>query len=230
MLADDVYWLFHDEGSGRPRVPTRTAGTVVAAGLLAELSAAGFLHVDADSVHPAPATGARPGRPDAARPDHVAPDPAEPDPAGAEVLARVLAEPGAHPLRAWLAVLAHDAPHLVGERMTRAGTAVRRTLRRSLARRLRREHTYLPTDPIAAAWPAARLTTGVRRHHRFAPADAFLLGLVAATPLAADLLADSTPDMRRHALDQVEDLPRTWQDLIGTTRVAVAAGVLTNRT
>lgn len=217
MLADDIYWLFHDEGSGRTRVPARTAGIAVAAGLLAELSASGFLHVDVDSVHPA---AARPGRPDTV----------VTDPAGVEILSRVLAEPQPHPPRAWLAVLAHDAPHLVGRRMTRAGTAVERPLRRSLARGLRRDVTYLPTDPIAAAWPAARLTTGVRRHQRFDPADAFLLGLVSATPLAGDLLADSSPTMRRHALDQVADLPRSWQDLIGTTRVAVASGVLTNRT
>ncbi|MGF1662554.1 MAG: GPP34 family phosphoprotein [Kineosporiaceae bacterium] len=220
MLADDAYWLFHDDTSGRARVPARTAGTVLAAAVLAESSADGVLDVGPDAVRAAVATGRPTG------PGTAGEDPSRLDVVAAEVLARVLAEPDTHPLRDWLAALARDAPHLVGRRLAGTGAAVERRVRRGL----RRDVMYLPTDPIAAAWPTARLTTGVRAGRRLEPADTFLLGLAWATPLAGDVLADTDPDRRRHALDRIAHLPPPWLALVEVSRVAVAAGVLTNRT
>jgi hypothetical protein len=211
VLADDAYWLFHDERSGRPRIPARAAGTALAAAVLAELAADGLLAVTARSVRPA-----SPPDPEGRRPDLAV----------TEVLSRVAAEPDHHPARDWLTVLSGDVAGLVGHRMVAAGTAVARPVRRGL----RRDVTFLPVDPIAAAWPAARLSTGVRGHRRLEPTDVLLLGLTAATPLFADLFADCAPQQRATALAGTDELPLPWRELLETARVAVASGVMTHRT
>ncbi|MGF1646067.1 MAG: GPP34 family phosphoprotein [Kineosporiaceae bacterium] len=223
MLTDDAFWLFHDDRSGRSRIPARLVGIALAATVLAELSSEGLLEVTADSV--------RRIRPGAAVRTATSPvrllAPADPlGSVAAEVVARVAAEPGSHPLRDWITVLAQDSVGLIGGRMVATGIAVERTVRRGL----RREVVFLPVDPIAAAWPAARLSTGVRGHRWLEPADVFLLGLAAATPLGADLLVDAPPQMRETALARVDDLPGSWRVLLETTRVAVASGVMTLRT
>jgi hypothetical protein len=89
---------------------------------------------------------------------------------------------------------------------------------------------FLPVDPIAAAWPAARLSTGVRGHRGLDLADVFLLGLLAATPLVEELLADAAAPLRERALARQGDLPPPWRALLTTTGVAVASGVMTQRT
>jgi hypothetical protein len=229
VLADDIFWLFHDEGSGRARVPARTAGTAVAAGLLAELFARGSLAISAPVLRPG-----SPGTRDAI--DQLTLLPEAPEAAGwvatgldaaeGAVLSRVRAEPELHPLRDWLAVLSLEAIGLVGRRMVAQGAAVDRQVRRGL----RRDVVFLPVDPIAAAWPAARLSTGVRGHRNLDAGDVFLLGLAAATPLADDLLADAPAPLRDRALGQQDELPGPWRVLLDTTRVAVASGVMTQRT
>ena len=224
MLADDAFWLFHDERSGRPRIPVRSVGVALGAALLAELALDGRLEVSAEVVRPASgyaaAIGSRAGL------VRRAMSGGPPDVAAGEALARVRAEPGSHPLRDWLAVLCLDSARLVGHRMVGAGVAVERAVRRGL----RREVVFLPVDPIAAAWPAARLSTGVRGHRGLEPADVFLLGLAAATPLVDDLLADAPAPMRERALARLEGLPGSWRELLETTRVVVASGVMTHRT
>ncbi|MGF1646373.1 MAG: GPP34 family phosphoprotein [Kineosporiaceae bacterium] len=224
MLADDAYWLFHDDRSGRSRIPSRVAGTALAAAVLAELAAEGLLVVTSRVVRPTPA--ARPsGDPDAMA--HPTAHLARPlDTAAAEVLSRIAAEPDHHPPRDWLTVLSADAAALVARRMVADGSAIARPVRRGL----RREVITLPVDPIAAAWPSARLSTGVRGHRRFGPGDVFLLGLTAATPLFSDLFVDSTPHMREAALAQQDRLPKPWLELLEITRLAVASGVMTHRT
>lgn len=216
MLADDAYWLFHDDRSGRSRVPSRTTGTALAAAMLAEQSASGLLEVSADAVRhrASPPSSSMPGR-RGARLDTVALD----------VFERVTSEADTYAIRPWLIVLGPDAATIIGTRMTGAGLVYERHVLRSLRRRV----VYLPVDPIKAAWPAARLATGVRQMRRFTTEDAFLLGLAAATPLAGDLFRDSTADMRRLALEQVRELPPAWSDLLEAVRVTVAADTLTNR-
>jgi hypothetical protein len=180
----------------------------VAAAVFAEVSAVGLLHVTSEAV----------------RPSRVPTD-ISLDSVAAEVVARVLAEPQPYSARDWLVALSQDAVGLVGRRMAAAGMAVERGVRRGL----RRDVVFLPVDPIAAAWPAARLSTGVRGHRSLEPADVFLLGLAAATPLGEDLFADSTAAMRERALARLNGLPVPWVELLETTRVAVASGVMANR-
>lgn len=216
MLADDAFWLFHDDRSGRPRIPARAVGTALAAAVLAELVSERLIEVTSNAVSLTPplafaATAT-------ARSNML-------DPAAGEVTARVAAEAQPHPPRDWLAVLSLDVAGLVGRRMVGAGVAVERGVRRGL----RRGVVFLPVDPIAAAWPGARLSTGVRGQRRLDGGDVFLLGLVAVTPLADDFLADAPAPMRERVLAGVGGLPRPWWELLESTRVAMASGVMTQR-
>ena len=223
MLADDTYWLFHDDRSGRPRIPVRVVGIAMAAAILAELTTDHLLEITAGWLRPVQRDGVTAST-TMSRAQLSAP--ARPlDSVAAEVLARVVAESEVHPVRDWLAVLSLDSARLVGHRMVAAGVAVERGVRRGL----RRDVVFVPVDPIAAAWPGARLSTGVRGQRRLDAGDVFLLGLVAVTPLAEDLLADAPGPVRERVLAGVGDLPRPWWELLESTRVAVASGVMTQR-
>jgi hypothetical protein len=223
VLADDAFWLFHDEGSGRSRISVRSVGVALGAALLAELAFDRLLEVSAELVRPVSGGAAAAALPTGPVRLSI---PGRLDAASAEVLARVTAETEVHPVRDWLAVLSLDSARLVGHRMVADGVAVERGVRRGL----RREVMFVAVDPISAAWPAARLSTGVRGLRGWEPADVFLLGLVAATPLGEDLLADAPALMRERALGRLAGLPRSWQELLETTRVTVASRVMANRT
>jgi hypothetical protein len=131
LLADDAYWLFHDDRSGRPRIPARVVGIAMAAAVLAEQTADHLFEISAGRLRPvlpdgttASTTTSRTQVPSSVRPlDAVA----------AEVLARVAVESEVHPVRDWLAVLSQDVADLVGRRMVAAGVAVERGVRRDRA-------------------------------------------------------------------------------------------------
>jgi hypothetical protein len=208
VLADDAYWLVHDDWTGRPRTSHRAAGLAVAAAVLGELIAGGALVAVRGRIAPA---GVSPVPPD----ETVARD----------VFTRIVEERDQHPIGDWLDFLAPTVVDQVGRRMLRAGTA------RSQVQGLwGRRAVILPVDPgraARAAWVFAGLVAAVREGRTLDPWELFLLRLATAGSLRHQLFADVHPKQARAALDQLDNLWPPWVELLTATDRAIAAAALT---
>lgn len=106
LLADDLYFLAHDDRTGRPQLKSRPLGIALAGALLCEMWLSGLITVAGDGlVYPA-----RAGRP---------------EPLTARVLHVMTDEGVPRPSRAWLVYLAETAADEIGARLERAGFLVR---------------------------------------------------------------------------------------------------------
>lgn len=170
MLADDFWWLAHDDHSGEPRVPVRVASWGLAAGLLGELLYGDRVRIAGDVVYPV----------------WQAQPPA--DLASHEVFDQVKGEPQRHSVRDWLGFLASDAYERVAARLVRAGHV---TVRASGLWPFRSER-HVPVDPQVSGWPHARLAMGLRHRTPLSEDDRFLTGLAEATGLDEWLIRDAT--------------------------------------
>ena len=208
MLADDAYWLVHDDWTGRPRTSPRTAGVAVAAAVLGELIAGGSLVTVRGRVAPA---GTHPTTPD--------------EPLGRDVFTRIVEERDQHPIGDWLEFLAPTIAEQVGRRMLRAGTA-----RSQVEGLWGRRAVVLPVDAgraARAAWVFAGLVDAVRDQRRLDPWELFLLRLATAGSLRHQLFADVPASAARVALEQMEHLWPPWIELLTAAERAIAASALT---
>lgn len=209
MLADDFFRIAHSDNTGRPRLHARAAGVGLGAALLAELVLAGQVAVEDGQL--------------------VVVDQQSPDNAlGHTVLEQLVAEARHRAVRTWLDFLSRTAVEAVGNRLVRAGHATRQVSR------WRRTVLYVPTDMSAAAWPEARLRMLLSGRGRWTWPDVVLVGLVGATGLAQQVLAqqalwDVEPASRHHRAEVVAWLPSDLRELLAQAEAAIGDAVLSHR-
>lgn len=202
VLADEVYWLVHDDVTGRVRTAGRSAGVMLAAAVLAELIAAGdACLVDGRVVAFVPVLAGDDGL-------------------RAGVLAQVIAEDERYTVRQWLELLSEDMRERVAERMVAAGRACRR------AGLWRREVVANPGDE-GPAWMRVGLIEAVRRGDVLGAPQLFLLGLARYSGMAEHPLADLDPGYVRHALAQLSALPDGWRQLVAAATDLIRAAAIT---
>jgi Golgi phosphoprotein 3 (GPP34) len=203
LLADDFYFVAHDDTNGKPRLHPRATGLGLAAALLCELVLCGRINVAGGTISII---------------DRHPPE----DALAHTVLDQLLGERQHNATATWLAFLSRDAADLVSQRMTRAGH-----LSRSESRGLLRTTVRLvPTDRSAAAWPEARLRRLVTRGEQLTAPDAVLAGLVEAADLTRHVLWDGDARSFQYLTWVITSLPPALRELVTQTHAAVGNAVL----
>ncbi len=203
LLADDLFFIVHDEHNARLRVHRRVAGIGLAGALLGELSLTGNIHAAAGSL---------------AILDQVPPE----DDLAYRVLYQLAAEPQHQSVRTWLTFLAQGAIDRVGMRLAHARRVSAAKSRRPWGTSVR----YQAIDLRTAAWPAARLNLRVNRGDPLTVADAMLAGLVAATGLTKKVWWDGNALTTHHLTAAVASLPMSLREVLSHTEAAVGDAVL----
>ncbi|WKU03784.1 GPP34 family phosphoprotein [Micromonospora sp. HUAS LYJ1] len=208
LIANDFYFLAHDDRTGQPRLFPAALSLGLAAGLLMELHYAGRISFSQGAVHvwrdgPTPVDWLQ----------H-------------KILDRMLTEPQNTPVRQWLSYLAASAGDQVAQRMTQAGLLREQTT----GPWWRRRTVYVPTDINTAAWPWARLSQQLRNRRGLPEHDVLLAGLAAHTQLDVALLDGASWLARDYLSLLVEHLFPPWPGLLGELGAAVGAAVLSHRT
>ncbi|MEV7970760.1 GPP34 family phosphoprotein [Sphaerisporangium sp. NPDC088356] len=201
-LADDLFFVMHDDITGRMRLAPRLTGLALAAAVVGELMLAGRVTVGlaAGQVRLAPLGTAPTG-----------------DALTQSALDHIVAEPS-HRFRIWLQFFARTAYAGVAARMTTAGL-----LRPPSGRLVRRR---APVDANTAAWPLGRLNLAIRRRQPLDPQDGVLLGLLAATGGGRLVLWEQNPAYLSSSLSA---LPLPLRELVAQTEAAVGDSVISRR-
>ncbi|WP_433528381.1 GOLPH3/VPS74 family protein [Micromonospora sp. CA-263727] len=206
-VADEFFYLAHDDQTGRPRLFESATAHGLAAALLVELYQEGRVtfegrHVRVIDVVP-PQDWLR----------HL-------------VLDRLVAEPRHTATRTWLAFLGTSAYEQVATRMWQLGL-----LRPEQVGRWWRHRTvYVPTDMNTAAWSWARLSFQVRNYQRLNAFDVALAGLAVHTQLDSVLLDGAPLAARAFLGQQVEQAHPPLRDLLADLGAVVGGAVLSHRT
>lgn len=206
-LADEFFYLAHDDQTGRPRLFESATAHGLAAALLAELYREGRVAFEGRHVRVINTVPPKDWL------QHL-------------VLDRLVAEPRHTATRTWLAFLATTACEQVITRMWQLGL-----LRPEQVGRLWRQRTvYVPTDMNTAAWSWARLSFQLRNYQPLNAFDQALAGLALHTQLAPILL-DGTPlAVRAFLRHQVDQVPAPLRDLLADLGAVVGGAVLSHRT
>ncbi|MEV8636625.1 GPP34 family phosphoprotein [Streptosporangium sp. NPDC051023] len=201
-LANDLFFVMHDNATGRMRLHARLTGLGLAAAILGELMLAGRTTVGlaAGQIRLVVLDAAPPG-----------------DALTRTALDHIIAEPS-HRFHTWLQFLARTAIADVAARMTADG------LLRPPSRRLSRRQA--PVDVNIAAWPGGRVNLAIQRHEPLSVQDSVLLGLLAATGGSQLVLWDQNP---RYLSDSITALPAPLQELIAQTEAAVGGSIISRR-
>ena len=205
-LADEFFRLAHNNVTGKPRLHSRATELGLAAALLGELIFGNRIALHRGVLE---VVDDRPPR------DAVAHD----------ALDQLITQPQHTAVRVWLDFLSRGAYEGVTQRLWRAGHLRPETTRR----RLRRAVTWVPTDVNTAAWPWARLSHGIAGQEPLDQADAFLIGLAAATGLDEDLL-ENGGTTAQYLRRLIATAPQQVQELLAHTHAAVGDAVLSYRT
>lgn len=198
-LANDLYLIAHDAGSGARRLSRSATGLASAGALLCELALTNHVQV-ADT-----------GRLIAV-PNRVAPV----DELGMTLTEEVAREKPAH-VGDWITYLGMRAEDEVRDRLVRG-----RCLAAETPRWLRRSPKYMPTVRANAPWREARLFAMATGRIPMALPDRVLLGLVRASGLLGAVMADAQWAHRRRCGDVVHALPDTVRVFVVATEAAVA--------
>ncbi|WP_436761024.1 GOLPH3/VPS74 family protein [Streptosporangium sp. V21-05] len=201
-LANDLFFVMHDNATGRMRLHARLTGLGLAAAVLGELMLAGRITV-----------GSAAGQIRLVVLDAAPPQ----DPLTRTALGHIVAEPS-HRFRTWLQFLARTAIADVAERMTAEG------LLRPPGRRPSRRRT--PVDVNIAGWPVGRVNLAIQRREPLNVQDGVLLGLLVATGGNQLVLWEQNP---AYLSGTVAALPAPLQELIAQTEAAVGDAVITRR-
>jgi hypothetical protein len=211
LLADQYFFISHEDRTGRSRLHPRATGLGLAACLVGELILQGRVRAVCGEL--AVVSQRPPG-----------------DLLAHNVLDLLVAQPQHRDLRVWLAVLAQDAEVRVGERMRRAGLVGRIT-----RRRLTGTHTvYMPERPDqrnAAAWASSRLANLLVSGRPMDINDRMLAAVVAATGLTRHVLWNSTahrPGLT-HLYAVADSLPPDARELVEHTEASVGAVLAVGR-
>ncbi|MEU8385793.1 GPP34 family phosphoprotein [Streptosporangium sp. NPDC048865] len=200
-MADDLFFVMHDNATGRMRLHARLTGLGLAAAVLGELMLAGRITV-----------GSEAGRVRLVVLDAPPPQ----DALTRTALEHIVAEP-AHRFRTWLQFLARTAHTDVAARMTAEG------LLRPGRRPSRR---WTPVDVNIAGWPGGRVNLAIQRREPLNVQDRVLLGLLVATGGNRLVLWEQNP---AYLSDTIAALPGPLQELIAQTEAAVGDAVITRR-
>ncbi|GGM66796.1 hypothetical protein GCM10011608_60150 [Micromonospora sonchi] len=206
-LADEFFYLAHDDRSGRLRLFESAAAYGLAAALLAELGWERRITFESRYVR---VTNAAPPK----------------DWLQHLVLDRLVAEPRHTATRTWLAFLAETAYEQVATRMWQLGYLQPQ----QTGRWWRQRTVYVPADMNTAAWSWARLSHQLRNYQPLSAFDVALAGLAVHTQLDPILLDGTPPATRAFLRHQVELAPLPLRDLFADLGAVVGASVLSHRT
>jgi hypothetical protein len=205
-LADDLYFVAHDEHTGKPRLHPRAVQFGLAAALLGELLLADRVFIQNGRIY------VRNQQPPTDALAHT-------------ILDRLV---GQHPhseLRTELAVIGSSAPDAVAHRLERAGL-VQYVQTRRLGRTSAR---WVPTDPTQAAWRGARLRRLLAGRDEVTWHDVILAALLSAIGLIGQVLKDSEPQARARLKGILAQLPASVTELVTHTEAAVGNAILAQR-
>ncbi|MFI7026957.1 GPP34 family phosphoprotein [Micromonospora sp. NPDC049900] len=206
-LADEFFYLAHDDQTGRSRLFESATAHGLAAALLAELYGEGRITFVGRHIR---VTDTLPPR-DWLR--HL-------------VLDRLVAEPQHTATRTWLAFLATTAYEQVATRMWQRGL-----LHQHQVGRLWRQRTvYIPADMNTAAWSWARLSYQVRNYQQLDLFDVALAGIALHTQLDPILLDGAPLAARTYLRQQVEQALLPLRELLADLGAVVGGAVLSHRT
>jgi len=206
LLADEFYFLAHDDATGKPRLNPTTAGLGLAAALIGELVFLGRLTVSAGTLRVV--------------------DPSPPaDPLAHTTLDHIVQEVEHRAVRIWLSFLAKQACDAVAQRLWRAGLVRQETTRRLLRQQVR----YVPVDPNIAASPQAMLSTRLRQYQLMREPQVYVAGLAVATGLDRTVLSGAPRATYDFLGKQLDTLATPLQELLRHTQGAVGDAVLSHR-
>ncbi|MGW4637217.1 GOLPH3/VPS74 family protein [Sphaerisporangium sp. NPDC004334] len=203
-LAHDLFFVMHDDVTGRPRLHPRLASLALAGAVVGELMLAERVTLDLASGQDRLYATAR----------H-----ATSDPLTHKVLRHIIEEPQ-HPVTTWLVFFASTIYTDVTNRMIAA------KLLNPPARHLLKKQPPAPADVNAAAWPLARLNLAVQRREPPSVRDRVLYGLFSATGGAKRALWDHDPAF---VTAMLATLSPPLQRLIVQTEVVVGQAVISRR-
>jgi Golgi phosphoprotein 3 GPP34 len=201
-LANDLFFVMHDNATGRMRLHARLTALGLAAAILGELMLAGRITVElaAGQIRLVVLDAAPPG-----------------DALTQTALDHIVAEPS-HRFGTWLQFLARTALADVAARMTADG------LLRPPGRRPSRRQ--VPIDVNIAAWPGGRVNLAMQRRKPLSVQDGVLLGLLVATGGNQLVLWEQNPG---YLSDSITALPAPLQELIAQTEAAIGDSVISRR-
>ncbi|MEU8217305.1 GPP34 family phosphoprotein [Micromonospora taraxaci] len=206
-IADEFFYMAHDDQTGRPRLFGTALASGLAAALLVELyyeRRITFEHGKVDVLQRFPPKDWL---------QHL-------------VLDQLIAQPQHTDTRTWLAFLATTAYEQVATRMWQVGL-----LQQTQVSRLWRQRTvYVPTDINTAAWSWARLSQQVRNHRQLDHFDIALAGLTLHTQLDTALLDGAPYSAHAHLRQLVNQSWLPLRDLLADLSSVIGAGVLSHRT
>jgi len=205
-VADDLYLLGHDEGSGKPLLQPAAQGTGLAGALLAELMLVGWIGLRQDS-----AVMITTDAPRGAVQQYA-------------LLKRIADKPGPQPVRSWLRLMAHSAAQDVALRLEEAGY-----LEHVRGRVPWRQGRWVPVNPDWAFAPVLRARSALDPARPLTAQSAALAGLAVACGLGFKLSEHQT-EGSRPVQDAVVQLGPGLQELIAQTEAAVESAVLSYRT
>jgi hypothetical protein len=204
-LADDLYFIAHDDHTGRPHLHPRAVQLGLAAALLGELMLVDRLIVQSGRIY------VRSQQPPADALAHA-------------ILDRLVGQPHTE-LRAELAVIAGSAAEAVAQRLERDGQ-----VRYVQTRRLTRTTGHwVPTDPSQAAWRTIRLRRLLSDGDEVTWHDVILAALLSAVGATGRLLRDAEPQARTRLTAIIARLPGSVAELVAHTEAAVGNAVLAQR-
>jgi Golgi phosphoprotein 3 (GPP34) len=206
LVADDLYLLGHEEGSGKPVLQPAALGTGLAGALLAELMLVGWIGLRRDSA----VMITRDALQGAAR-QHA-------------LLKRIADKPEPQPVRSWLRLLAHSAAQDVAVRLEEAGY-----LEHVRGRVPWRQGRWVPVNSDWAFASVLRARAALDPARPLTAHSAALVGLTVACGLGFKLSEYQTP-ASRPVQDAVAQLGPSLQELIAQTETAVESAVLSYRT
>ncbi|GAA1744316.1 GOLPH3/VPS74 family protein [Luedemannella helvata] len=204
LLADDLYFVAHEETSGKSRLHPRVTGLALAAALLGELVMDGKIDLRAGMITII---------------DRQPPV----DALAHTILDQLASERQQHATHNWLAFLGNSATDQVCQRMVRSGH-----LNRSESRGLLRTTVrFVPADRSAAAWPEARLRRFLTRGEQLTIQDAVLAGLIEASDLTRHVLWDGDARSFQYLAWVLSSLPPPLRELVTQAQAAIGNAVIT---
>jgi hypothetical protein len=207
-VADQLFFVAHDDRYGRPRLHQRAVALGLAGALLGELVLLGRVDVFDGTVYVV-----------RREPPH--------DALAHSILSLLVSQPQHRDVRTWLSFLAESAIDDVARRLVLAGLVREHRQRRLVGSKV----GYLPTDANLAAWQPIRLERLLNGRYQMSPKDGLLVGLVAATGLTRHVLWDTGRSAAgfNYLPHVLAGLPGPLHALVSFTEMAVGQTVLAPR-